>query len=307
MKTIKRGGTSNSSENELDLSNSSEKELMKHYRDYPRRSPPFKQTEPFDVVYDDHNRNIDHTFPTSVILTVAMHGRTKEPFITPVNVVRYISTDFGTKSYRPSTMNGDKIRGLMFDGFNDEETLTNGGNIIETVLMQLASMRLQMAERHKIKTRKSTKGDGRDSTDVAEFLIQLGKERAKHNGLSENDDGLDYAGMARKHLATVHAFLQSKFHDRPKRIKKNLPMFNKSYSAPNEFDNHSIFVRANLSTAHLKNKDLYLEIHTTRTTLQEILTFLASHGVTDVTLIDLSCQGDKREKTHRKRYGGRVT
>ncbi len=110
-------------------------------------------------------------------------------------------------------------------------------------------------------------------------------------------------------MGTMEAFLRSKHHEHPKYFKKGLPMFNKAYgmlgaNGRESHFSHSIYVRADLPRERM-SEDVFFEIHTHKTTLEEILEYLSLKGVTDVTLFDLSCQGDTRDPVHRTRYGGR--
>ena len=234
--------------------------IMGHYRDYTRRSPVHVQKDPLDIYIEDKNTQLEELLPISVILTVRMHSRTKEPFIAPLNVVRHIATDFGTCNFSPLE---NQYRQIMRQGFQanyPHSTYIGEGSLIKEALIK-------------------------KMTDI--------RANSKLNEANP---------------AEWHAYAKSKHHTKPKIIKKNMPMFNKLYSlkGPNGLETHethSIFVRADLPLKELKY-DVFFEIRTRKTTLQEILTFLASKGVRNVTLFDTSCQGDEREEIHRTRYGG---
>lgn len=90
-----------------------ENQVLEHYRSYTRKSPKRRQdkfaieTENYGSFVHEENWHfkphklipLPSFLPSSVILFITMHGRTKEPFVTPVNVVRHIASDFGTCSF----------------------------------------------------------------------------------------------------------------------------------------------------------------------------------------------------------------
>ena len=259
-----------------------DKEILKHYNSYTRRSPESDDNffdaiinygslrknnsrrgtvralieDPINKQYN--TKGLPLFFPKSVILLITMHGRTKEPFLIPVNVYRRIGADFGTCYYDYY----ERFDTLMASGFK-RKTKKNGEYIKSSISSAM-----------------------NDSLRKANALPpEVFEDHEEHELHSE--------------------FLLSKYNKFAKKFKKNMPMFNKSYSMEDETShiNHSIYVRADLPEGSLE-KDIFFEIQTQRTTLKKILLFLAERGVENASLFDLSCQEDRRSPIHRTRYGG---
>jgi hypothetical protein len=249
----------------------SEEQLLEHFRKYPKIKPG-RVVSP--LVYD----TIEPLLPPSVILTVTMHGRTLKPFLTPVNVVRYIHTAFGTCSYTAKVL-PPSIRDIMRMGAINVDAST----------MPKSEYRFDdfsYIDGEAIKSRMIRK-----LKDIRHYYTR--RRKVKELAMFANQDKMD-------------EFLASKGHEVPKRIKHDFPMFNKSYSVGTDTTHvsHSIFIRANVPWKR-HDEDTFYEIQTARTTLQKILLFLYERGVKDVTLFDTSCQGDDGEEIHRTRYGGK--
>lgn len=244
----------------------SENRVMEHYKSYTRRSPYAKEDAPYKVInygapgpYIRSTKPLPDFFPSSVIVLITMHGRTKEPMQTPLNVERFIGTDFGTCYFY--NFERDEEERLMGAGFKKKKKVW--GEAIKTSLV----------------------------TSIAEARQRWETRTPK---FEKRED--------------FELFKLSKHHTRPKKFKRNMPMFNKLYEFDPEdpyYVKHSIYVRGDLPEGSTE-KDIFFEIHTEKTTLKHLLIYLRSHGVTDVTLFDLSCQGDTRESIHHKRYGGRT-
>jgi hypothetical protein len=255
----------------------SNEELLGHYRAYRRESPVFKIKRKMKFV--TFGKPMQTYLPSSVLLLVNMHGRTKEPFLSPMNVFRYIGSDFGTCNFNPVFTLTD--RDLMKTGYSENSTWNSAGALIEH------NLRTRMMLARKIT-------DERYDDFIPDFS-NLYLEPEEYDKYLRN-------------LPEYLKYKESQTHTTPKFIKKGLPMFNKMYSmygpdGKESHETHSIFVRANLPHNRLA-EDFFFEIQVEETTLQEILAVLARKGVTDVTLFDFSCQGDTRSPIHRTRYGG---
>ena len=262
----------------------SEEELLRHYKEYTRKSPKTKESNMFHI-FNWGPGDVDHYLPSSVLLLIAMHGRTKEPFLSPLNVVRHIGAEFGAcyanysdKNYGDETYGERKMheprRSLMGDGFLEDRNRSVGEVLKKSILAHI---------RHYRRTAEHT-------------LKIIESDKTRNPSLIKNYDSLV-------------EFVNSKHHVRPKHIKKGLPMFNKSYGMTGEkhetHETHSIFVRADLPLERVDREDVFFEMRIEETTLKDILKYLVKRGVRNVTLFDLSCQGDDRSPIHRTRYGGK--
>lgn len=245
----------------------SENQILDHYKAYTRRSPNQLEMGEWTVhnfgaprgPYKIHSRiKMPDVFPSSVIVLITMHGRTKEPMTLPVNVVRYIGTDFGTCYF-----NG------FWGVFNDRDIIISG-----------------------FKKKRKVSGEAIKANLVSAIAVARERKESRTTKYEHQED--------------FELFKASKYHNRPKKFKQNMPMFNKEYEfEPDDphYMKHNIYVRGDLPEGSTE-KDIFFEIHAEKTTLFDIFFYLTGHGVTDVTLFDLSCQGDDRSPIHRKRYGG---
>lgn len=270
----------------------SEEELMHHYSSYTRRSP--LQAETRLVVKNWGLRPIGELLPSSVIVLVAMHGHTKEPITAPLNVARHIATDFGTCMFSYKREENDKrlVATALRQAENDKHWIGNGflenkeksvgEHIKQTLVDRMKKHRAAMQMRFKRIQRHAATLEGEE------------KEKYKASQFYEEQED----------------FVNSKHHEKVKKIKKGMPLFNKEYSmrGPSGHESHkthSIYVRADLPLDRVVKEDCFFELRTEITTLKSILKFLSQRGVTDVTLFDWSCQGDDRSPIHRTRYGGK--
>jgi hypothetical protein len=268
----------------------SNKETLQHFKEYKHTSPVFIQKYPYKI---ESYRPMDKFLPSSVIVLVTMHGRTKEPFILPVNVTRHIGTDFGT----------------CYADANETLVMQYSGKIAEK---SAGDKRIIIAE-HFQSVFKDVNGSGEyikkhliDATKVNRKVIEqkfkdLNKELPKMKEGPKKKKLMDTFGYD-----ILESFLNSKHHDKPKHFKAGMPMFNKAYTMEKEktHEKLSIYVRADLPLERVKDEDFFFEIQTKETTLKEIFQYLADRGVTDVTLFDHSCQPDRKDPIHHKRYGG---
>ena len=254
----------------------SEEELLRHYKEYTRKSPKTKEHNMFHI-FNWGPGDVDHYLPSSVLLLITMHGRTKEPFLSPLNVVRHIGVEFGTcyMNYA-ERITHEPQRSLMGDGFLEDRKRSVGEVLKKSIVANIQHYR-RKAERH--------------LKDVEAYEVE------------------HIPGYKAKQYEALVKFVNSKHHVRPKHIKKGLPMFNKSYGMTGEkhetHETHSIFVRADLPLERVDREDVFFEMRIEETTLKDILKYLVKRGVRNVTLFDLSCQGDDRSPIHRTRYGGK--
>lgn len=279
--------------------------LLQHYREYDRTSPlqaykslPKEQQPFFEPVHRGPTLYEKWSYlPSSVILLITMHGRTKEPFLVPMNVLRYIATDFGApainslKKIDPypeidyltgEELQNERVNQLIQTGIEEKDWPFDGGYLKSLIMGEMVKNRRRQQKYYEKKL---------------EFLEKIPNYRER----------LETKPNLKKKLGTMEAFLGSKHHEHPKYFKKGLPMFNKAYTTlgvngRESHFSHSIYVRADLPRERMA-EDVFFEIHTPKTTLEEILEFLSRKGVTDVTLFDLSCQGDTKDPIHHRRYG----
>ena len=141
--------------------------VLEHYNSYPRKSPAFRpavgpenfvivnysteikmpRLKPGKRVNETHTtRPLPPFLPSSVILFVTMHGRTKEPFITPVNVERHIATDFGSCNALFLKELGIKPMDLVKPGFKKKEKKT--GEFIKRGILSAVEENRKYAEAH---------------------------------------------------------------------------------------------------------------------------------------------------------------
>ena len=254
----------------------SEEELLRHYKEYTRKSPKTKESKTFRI-FNWGPGDVDHYLPSSVLLLIAMHGRTKEPFLSPLNVVRHIGVEFGACYINyAERITHEPRRSLMGDGFLEDRTRSVGEVLKKSILANIQHYRRRA-------------------------------ERALKEAEAYKAENPSYVY---EHYDALVEFVKSKHHVRPKHIKKGLPMFNKLYSmtGPDKHETHethSIFVRADLPLERVDQEDVFFEMRIQHTTLKDILKYLVKRGVQNVTLFDLSCQGDDRSPIHRTRYGGK--
>ena len=263
-----------------------ENQVLEHYKAYERRSPNGGFSfENFDILnYNESSLTrtspMPDFLPSSVILLVTMHARTKEPFITPVNVVRHISSDFGSSNaYNPDRL-GDPLD-LMAPGFKKKQKKT-GQFIKDRILETTKRLRFHA------------------TNDIA----------AVHETDPEKIE------MSRGFLASKHHEKPKTFKKNLPMFNKEYSIYDPDDPYGDRESTLRILVRADLPLDSLVkdvffeikiNKDIFLEgvEHESEQviTLESILYFLQYHGVQDVTLFDYSCQMDERSPIHRTRYG----
>ena len=274
--------------------NDADRELLGHFGSYEHRESPFVQESPYRIV--NESKPI-HVLPSSVVLFINMHGRTAEPFLTPLRVTRNIGTDFGTCFFGKPT---DR-KPVFFEGLGTTEGETLKQNIKE--IMRESRCRVCEMNAHVIELEERLK---RLTEQAEDNLRRLG--RSPPTPREPTADEIQAALDKQEIRQEFEEFKNSKYHEKEKKFKKGMPMFNKllGMTGPSgireSHETHSIYVRADLSKR--LQRDVYFEIRTEKTSLKDILDFLVNKGVKHVTLFDLSCSGDERESIHRTRYGG---
>lgn len=262
-------------------------QVLEHYRSYERRSPTPHigiNFENFEIINYDNaalslEKPLGYFLPSSVILFITMHGRTKEPFITPVNVERHIATDFGTVNCIGYHTLGDPIE-LIRVGFKKKEKKT--GEFIKNGLVRSAA-----------KIRASAEKGRKDDSDPEVVAYRESRHHEKVKTFKKN------MPMFNKEYVTYDPDDPDGIFHFSLRIfvRADLPLDSKVKDVLFEIKIKEEFSEE--QKQHFSSDDIPEQ----SITLENILYFLQNHGVQDVALFDWSCQGDRRSPIHRTRYG----